>query len=632
MKNRLPIFLTLIIAWGVPSSLISQTYNIYFGDIHSQTWYSDGNKDQSGDVLSQQQINYPNPVARAITYARDVAGNMDFLGVSDHNHNESLNMTLAFWRKGVHEADSVNQDGTFVGLYGQEWGVISNGGHVLVYGTDKLFGWDAGVYDVFVPKYYYGTLFDSVKKYNGFCYLAHPQSSDYKGQPTDAGGIFTSPYNANWDSVVVGTALKNGPALDAVYNESDPASGDYEARYHDLLKIGYHVAPCGNQDNHYTNFGMLNQQRTAVLASSLTRANILDALRNRRAYATEDHNLQVRLESGVHVMGQIFTTSGSVPIRVKAVDTDGSNLISRIEIRYGVPGSGTAPTLLSSVNNVDSLVISQPQLNNTTYYYYAYVLETNGRRAWTAPMWITTTTSSPSAFSQTSPNNASTNQAVSGTLTWQASVNASQYDVYLDTSNPPTTLVSSNQAGTSYNYSGLLNNTLYYWKVVAENGIGSVVATGAPWSFTTIVASPGTFALSSPPDNATSQPLSGSLVWNSSPNAANYDVMFDTNNPPTTIVASNTTDSSYAYSGLSMGITYYWKVVAKNVAGSVTASNAPRSFTAVNVPQAPSGPVSNNITTNSLDLSWTDNATDETGYRIYRSTSRSPCSKTAAPM
>ncbi len=677
---------------------MAQTYNMYFGDFHSHTWYSDGNKDQI-------PATYTTPVARAMTYAQG-SPSMNFLGVSDHNHNEGLNMTLAYWRAGVHEADSLNQDNVFVSMYGQEWGTISGGGHVLVYGTDRLFGWNPGVYDVFVAKSNYTTLFDSVKKYGGFCYLAHPVSSDYSG-------IFSGPYNANWDSVVSGVALRNGPATSTNTSETNPSSTSYEARYHDLLRLGYHVAPCANQDNHNTTYGRVNQQRTVVLATSLTRANVFDALRNRRAYATDDHNLQLRFEVGTHQMGEIFSQGGPIPFRVKVVDGDGPNLVSAIELRYGVPGSGATPTVLNSVANQDSLIFSQPQAPGTTYYYYAYVRETSGRLAWSAPMWITVPTgplpgafaqsqppntstdqpiagtlrwqssadatqydlyldandpptalvsadqtdttftfsgllndqnyswkivakntngtivatgapwhfttivSAPGAFVHLAPLNAASNQPVAGTLTWAPSANAARYDVYLDTVSPPAAIVSANQPGTSFDYSGLLNSKEYYWKAVAKNAAGPVTASGAPWIFTTIGPSPGSFSLSSPPPNASSQPLGGILVWNSSAGAATYDVYLDTNNPPVARVDSNRADTSCNYGALLPGRSYHWKIVAKNANGVTVASDAPRSFSTVNVPVAATDILATEIAYSSLKLSWTDNASDETGYRVY---------------
>lgn len=661
--------------------------------------------------MDQNEATYTVPVARAITYARDVANDMDFLGISDHNHNESLNMTMARWLAGNHEADSVNQDGVFVGMRGQEWGTINGGGHILIYGTQKLFGWNPGVYEVYVPKSNYTLLFDSVKKYNGFGYLAHPSSDDYSN-------LINIPYNATWDSVIEGVSMKNGPALTAGYTESNPSSTTYESYFHSLLKLGYHVAPVANQDNHHTNFGMLNQQRTAVLAPSLTRANIVDALRNRRAYATEDHNLQVRFEVGSHQMGEIFTQSGSVGFRVKATDVDASNLISSIQIRYGVPGSGSNPTTLTSVSNVDSLIYTHAQPIGSTYYYYVLVTETNGRRAWTAPMWITISTGPPPvAFNQLSPMNTAANQPVSGTLSWQTAGGATQYDIYLGTTNPPTTLVSSNQTDTTYTYSGLSNNQQYYWKVVAENGNGSTNATGSPWAFTTIplppasfahvyppnasndisvngplrwrtsinatgydvylgtdnppttlvssnqadtfynytglqnstpyfwkvvarnaagtldatsspfnfstiIAPPGAFTLVAPVSAAVEQPLSGTLTWHNAPNTMAYDVYLDSVDPPALLLfTTNSPDTSLAYSGLESRTTYYWKVVAQNPGGSTMASNAVDSFFTVDVPPQASNPASSPIATTTLQISWEDNATNESGYRIYRSAS-----------
>jgi hypothetical protein len=165
MKNRLPILAGILLSFGIFSSAQSQTYNIYFGDIHSHSWYSDGNQDQN-------PVTYTKPVARSITYAKS-SPNMNFLGISDHNHVDGgFPMTLNLWRSGVREADSVNQDGTFVGLYGQEWGTTATGGgHSLIYGTDKLFGWNPGLYDVYVAKNNFSMLVDSLKKYNGFIYF-----------------------------------------------------------------------------------------------------------------------------------------------------------------------------------------------------------------------------------------------------------------------------------------------------------------------------------------------------------------------------------------------------------------------------------------------------------------------------
>ena len=69
MKNRLQMILMLACVLVCTASIQAQTYNIYFGDIHTQTWYSDGNQDQN-------EATYTKPVARAIeTLMVDEQGN-----------------------------------------------------------------------------------------------------------------------------------------------------------------------------------------------------------------------------------------------------------------------------------------------------------------------------------------------------------------------------------------------------------------------------------------------------------------------------------------------------------------------------------------------------------------------------
>jgi hypothetical protein len=366
----------------ISQTAFTQTYELYFGNLHSHTWYSDGNQDQDTSTYKQ-------PVAKAFQYGRTVANNLNWLAVTDHNHSLSLNMTMNRWRAGNAEADTANKDGIFVGFYGQEWGTLATGkGHALVLGTNKLFGWQTGLYDVYVPQNDYSTantsLWRKVLDNGGFIYLAHPSSNDFDN-------VAANSYNSMIDSVLRGVAVKSGKATSTNVTQTDPSTSNYESYYHNLLAKGYHVAPTSDQDNHNTNFGMSNQQRTVVLAPSLTRENILNAIRNRKTYASEDNNLKVRFDVGSHSTGDIFSEATPFAIKVKVSDASAGESFSRIEIRSGVPGSGTAPVAVATATNVDSLVYTVNQTVGSTKYYYAYVLEADGHRAWTAPMWITAT-------------------------------------------------------------------------------------------------------------------------------------------------------------------------------------------------------------------------------------------------
>jgi mono/diheme cytochrome c family protein len=86
-------------------------------------------------------------------------------------------------------------------------------------------------------------------------------------------------------------------------------------------------------------------------------------------------------------------------------------------------------------------------------------------------------------------------------------------------------------------------------------------------------------------------------------------------------VGANTV--SYSDTTLSAGTTYFYRVFATNAAGDSTASNTGSATTlaaAVTVPAAPSSLAATASSASRIDLTWVDNAGNETGFRIQRST------------
>jgi hypothetical protein len=366
--KKLFTLITLIFAF---SFSWSQSYNFYFGNLHAHTGYSDGNSDGNSPTASA-----------AYTYAKSSL-NFHFLGLSEHNHNEGTNMSIANWNSLKSETVAANQDGTFVCMYGMEWGTISTGGHFLIYEYDSLIGWNPGAYQVYVAKGDYTSLYPLIKNKSGaFATLAHPESTDFDG-------IFSNAYNSVWDDAVVGMAMLSGPAFSTNTTYSNPSTSTFNARYTDLLKKGYKVGPTIDHDNHNTTFGRHTQGRTVVLATSLTKANIADAYRNMRFYASEDYNLKVSYTIGGKQMGSTTTQAGTPTISVSVSDDDGE-AVSSIALLSGVPGSGSTPTTLTSVSNTNTLTYTHTGLaNNSTRYYYLLVTQADGHRAWTSPIWYT---------------------------------------------------------------------------------------------------------------------------------------------------------------------------------------------------------------------------------------------------
>jgi hypothetical protein len=263
-----------------------------------------------------------------------------------------------------------------------EYGVINNGGHVLIYGIDSLIGWESGNYDIYNSEYDYAGIFSKILSHPGsFCYFAHMQAADYNN-------LLNSPYNPLWDSAIVGLGIRNGPAFSTDTSYSNPSTSNYLARYQDLLRKGYHVSVGMDHDNHYITFGRDSKERTVVLAQSLTRSDLMDAFRHRRFYASDDWNAKVNYTINSQVMGSITSSASNPMISITVNDPD-PEATSSIQIWYGIPGSGVTATMLTSVTNNSSLNYTHVVPQGAKYYYYAEITQADGDKIWTAPIWFT---------------------------------------------------------------------------------------------------------------------------------------------------------------------------------------------------------------------------------------------------
>ncbi len=239
-------------------------YGVYFGNLHSHTSYSDG-------------VQSP---AAAYAYARNTAPTpLDFLAVTDHNH-VSAGMSLPNYAQGLSEAAAANSDGNFVAIYGQEWGLATNG-HVNVFEAPVLFGWDAGNYDVFVAEGDYAALYTAAlanppPSYPVVLEWCHPAFGDFDNFQLTSDGR----------AAVHLMCLVNGPAQSTATNETDVGNTGFDAAFQEALRIGYRVSPTADQDNHNANWGASTESRTGVLANTKSKSAILGALRTRARITT----------------------------------------------------------------------------------------------------------------------------------------------------------------------------------------------------------------------------------------------------------------------------------------------------------------------------------------------------------
>ncbi len=378
-----PVYKTDSFLQGTATTTSAPFLNYYFGDLHSHSALSDGNQDD------KSQTPYDD-----YDFARNALC-MDFLGISEHNHYTASNnpgMTLAEYAIGLNEA--ANYTAThpgFLALYGMEWGTISHGGHVLVYGVDSLMGWEtiqgAPNYDIYVAKNDYVSskgLFGKVNSFastNAFATLAHPSFKDYEQ-------LAYAPYLAGADSAIVGIAVESGPAFSVHTSYTEPGSNmEYLDYYLHLLSLGYRAAPMIDHDNHNMTFGRTANSRTAVIAPSLSKNDFLQAMRDMRFYATQDCPTQ----SNIFLQGQMMGSEMAheyAPALVVTTTNSMSSDTPVITILSGTPGNGQKATELVTGRGHSLCYTDITLPPGSTAYYYADI-RYGTKRTLTAPIWYT---------------------------------------------------------------------------------------------------------------------------------------------------------------------------------------------------------------------------------------------------
>jgi hypothetical protein len=338
--------LTFVLALGLASS--AAAYNVYFGDLHAHTAVSDG-------------IGTP---AEAYTYARDVA-NIDVLALTEHTGY----MNLTEFNDLLATATSFTQDGVFVALAAQEFGNLNDFNHMAIY--DVLYRNPHATYDLM------GTyLF--IKQQGGIAQFNHPSPS----------------YGTNFDNLtfypdyvdqMTGIEIRNGKRAD-----------NYEPQYIQALNNGWHVGPSANQDNHEGQWG--DQQNpsggyriylTGILADTLTRPAILDALRQRRIFAQEinppDDRMSLEFYANGSIMGQEITSSSRLVLSGTATSLNGTSLFNYVDLFE----DGVIVNTKIQVGPSISWSFDKGLADGEQHYYFVRAHQLDSDYAWSAPIWVT---------------------------------------------------------------------------------------------------------------------------------------------------------------------------------------------------------------------------------------------------
>ncbi len=311
----------------------------YWGDLQSHSTVSDG----SG------------PPRLAFATARSAG--LDFFALTDHDNS----LSPAEWDELDRAATEATVNHAFIALRGFEY-TNSSKGHIAVFSTRDWVSHDDPAYDT-LPEFYawLGSQADAIAQFN------HPD--------------FTS--GGDFDNFAFDAAAADRIVLQEIGNNANGVYRQFESQFISSLKRHWLVAPANNSDNHDLNWGSDSSHRVGILAPALTPTDVLDALRARRTFATEDSDLAIALQANGAWMGSTIRAQPTLDIAVAVSDPDAEPL--RLDLFDN--GVVVRSQTFSSSTITWTLAIS----GGSSHFYFVRATQADGDRAYSAPIWTDAT-------------------------------------------------------------------------------------------------------------------------------------------------------------------------------------------------------------------------------------------------
>jgi hypothetical protein len=332
------------------------SYQIYFGDLHIHT------------SLKHQVAPFAEEFSRAAIeaanrYARDVVHH-DFIAVTNHDWL----LTDEMWQVEKEVADDFTQDGVFVSLPAFEWTASQQRGADCDPPRDDYPDW--GHRNV----YYRNTDVASLLR----CVDPRYDSPTKLFAALPQGDAFTVPHHTSVEEHPFDWATFDGEHDRVV--ELVQFTGIYED---DLVQNGWSqgrvFGAAGGSDNHRGTAG--GRGISGILAPSLTREALFDALAARRCYATTHGDIFLRFYGDEQDQGTVLSSRSTVTLSGEIESRSGD--ISLVElIGNGTVVATWAPDRTRTFRFKHSEEISEPPS-----WYYVRTTLINGHQAWSSPIW-----------------------------------------------------------------------------------------------------------------------------------------------------------------------------------------------------------------------------------------------------
>ncbi len=331
---------------------MAPTFYCYHGDLHNHTSYSDG-------ALTP---------TTALAIGR--ANGLDFMAITDHSYA----IDDAEWEDTLAAVQAATIPGEFVAIRGAEWTQGSEG-HINVFNTVRHpTRSDMGyAYGDYVPG-----LEDGATVIGFYTWMVHTGT-----QAVDEAGTLAQFNHPGWmnfnDWAYHPEALDLLP-LAEMGNGYGPSYVWSEEQSIRALDYGWRVAPTDNADMHSPEWGAY-PMRTGIWATELTKGGVMEALRARRTFATEDTNYELAFKANGYWMGSGIPNTGSLQLEVTGHDPDGEGN-ARVELV-----SDMGRVLLSDTVGADFRWNPTLNISPGLHYYYIRVTQPDGDRIASAPIW-----------------------------------------------------------------------------------------------------------------------------------------------------------------------------------------------------------------------------------------------------
>jgi hypothetical protein len=351
------------------------SHRIYWGDIHSHTQLS-------ADGLGTGEAAYD--------YARHVSG-LDFLSRTDHASYFETGNAIADFEGCADLADAHDDPGSFVALQGYEVSFDSPYGHHNVYfrGRPTLPGDE---YTLTLPE-----LWKSLRGQNALTIPHHtlkmPAVVDWTGTDDPELRRNFEIYSAHGLSEAFDPSHPLAIEQSQFTNNSVTSRSGTSAQQ--AWEDGLRLSTIASSDDHRAHPGLPHQGVIAVLADSLSREGVFDAMRARRTYATTGVRVLLDYSVGGLSMGAEGAASRPVSVRTSAVGTDVISLVEVLRFVTGRPGFHVIASNRPNADRFEWSFDDDPGPGSAVYYVRLRQRDlVRGvlAMAWSSPVWITEAT------------------------------------------------------------------------------------------------------------------------------------------------------------------------------------------------------------------------------------------------